>query len=103
MARDAEAAIALDDEWHLELIAACPNLVLIGLIEGIMLRTRRYELALLRERPNLSRSSADHDSILSALSARDLPAACAGLKANMESAQEPMIAWLTARQARAAA
>ena len=102
-ARDAESAIALDDAWHLELIDACPNRVLIGLIENMILRTRRYEVALLREQPNLIRASEDHDRILQALRAGDLPAACAGLKRNMRSADGPMIAWLTARRARAAA
>jgi DNA-binding GntR family transcriptional regulator len=102
-ATEAEAAIALDDEWHLELIAACPNRVLIELIENIILRTRRYEVALLRERPNLIRASEDHDRILAALRSGDLVEACAGLKRNMESANGPMIAWLTSRQARAAA
>jgi DNA-binding GntR family transcriptional regulator len=102
-ARDAETAIALDDEWHLELIEACPNRVLIGLIETMILRTRRYELALLRERPNQARAGEDHDGILEALRAGDLTAACAGLKRNMESGREPMVAWLAARSARAAA
>ena len=102
-ARDAEAAIALDDEWHLELIAACPNRVLVELIENMILRTRRYEVALLREQPNLIRASEDHDRILEALRAGDLPAACAGLKRNMQSANGPMIAWLTARRTRTAA
>jgi DNA-binding GntR family transcriptional regulator len=102
-ARDAESAIALDDEWHLELIAACPNKVLIELIEGVILRTRRYEVALLRDQPNLARASGDHDRILKALRSGDLAAACAGLKRNMQSGREPIIAWLTARNAKVAA
>jgi DNA-binding GntR family transcriptional regulator len=103
-ARDAEAAITLDDEWHLELIAACPNRVLVEMIESIMLRTRRYEVALLRERPNRLRAGGDHDQILAALRAGDLAAACAALKVNMQSGREPIVNWLTARaQAGAAA
>jgi DNA-binding GntR family transcriptional regulator len=94
---DAEHAIFLDDEWHLELIAACPNHVLIEMIEAMILRTRRYELALLRERPNRLRASDDHELILKALRAGDLEAACAALKSNMQSGREPIIAWLTAR------
>jgi DNA-binding GntR family transcriptional regulator len=96
-ARDAESAITLDDEWHLELIAACPNRVLVEMIESIIRRTRRYEVALLREQPNLLRATSDHDRILAALRARDLTEACAALKANMQSGREPIIAWLTAR------
>lgn len=96
-ARDAETAITLDDEWHLELIAACPNRVLVEMIESMMLRTRRYEVALLREHPNRLRAGDDHDQILNALRAGDLTAACAALKTNMQSGREPIVAWLTAR------
>jgi len=79
------------------LIAACPNRVLLDLIENLMLRTRRYEVALLREQPNRLRATGDHDRILAALRAGDLPAACAALKANMQSGREPIIAWLTSQ------
>jgi DNA-binding GntR family transcriptional regulator len=102
-ARDGETAIALDDEWHLALIAACPNRVLVEMIEGLMRRTRRYELALLRERRNLARATADHDAILAALRGGDLEAACAALEANMRSGREPVLSWLKARAAGAAA
>lgn len=95
--QDAEAAISLDDEWHRELIAPCPNRVLIEMIEAMILRTRRYEVALLRERPNRLRATDDHEQILAALRAGDLEAACAALKTNMQSGREPIIAWLTAR------
>src|SRR5262245_17043568 len=44
---DAAAALALDDEWHLELLAGCPNQVLLGLVKQFILRTRRYEIALM--------------------------------------------------------
>jgi DNA-binding GntR family transcriptional regulator len=96
-AGDAEDAISRDDEWHLELIAACPNRVLVELIENIMLRTRRYEAALLREQPNRLRASDDHDRILTALRAGDLEAACAALRTNMQSGREPILDWLRSR------
>ncbi len=94
---EAEAAITLDDRWHLELIGACPNRVLIEMIEAVALRTRRYELALLREQPNRQRAGDDHDRIMAALRAGALPEACAALKRNMQSGREPIRAWLTAR------
>jgi DNA-binding GntR family transcriptional regulator len=97
MARDGEAAIALDDEWHRELIAACPNRVLLEIIETITLRTRRYELALLREQPNRERSTQDHHRIIAALAAGDLDLACAALRANMQSGRAPILAWLSSR------
>jgi DNA-binding GntR family transcriptional regulator len=96
-ASDAEDAISRDDEWHLELIAACPNRVLVELIENMMLRTRRYEAALLREQPNRLRASDDHDRILAALRAGDLEAACAALRTNMQSGREPILDWLRSR------
>lgn len=98
-ARDPEAAIALDDAWHLELLADCPNRVLVELIQNIIRRTRRYELALMRETPNVLRASEDHARILAALRDRDLAAACAALKRNMQSGRAPIVEWLVARGA----
>ena len=96
--RDPEAAIALDDAWHLELLADCPNAMLMGLIEQFIWRTRRYELALMREKRNVKRAIRDHDDILKALRAGDFHAACASLKRNMESGKEPIVAWLKKRK-----
>lgn len=97
--RDPEAAIALDDAWHMELLADCPNCVLVELIENMILRTRRYELALMRETRNVLRSSEDHARILVALREGDLDAACAALKENMRSGRAPIVEWLVAREA----
>lgn len=97
--RTGPAAVALDDAWHLELVAACPNKVLIGMIENIILRTRRYELALMREAKNVATATADHSDILAALRVNDLNAACAALKHNMQTGKAPILAWLRARAA----
>ena len=99
-ARDADAVIALDDAWHLELIAACPNRVLLELIEQFIRRTRRYEVALMRERANVLGAGAAHDAILAALERGDLDAACAALKSNLQTGSEPIAAWLRTRQPR---
>jgi DNA-binding GntR family transcriptional regulator len=96
--RNAKTAIALDDEWHLTLIADCPNRVLIELIENIILRTRRYELVLLRESLNVARATSEHALILDALQAGDLDKACAALKQNMESGFAPIAEWLQQRE-----
>lgn len=95
--RDAEAAIALDDEWHFTLIEACPNKALVDLIHGVVLRTRRYELALMQEDKNGAAASEDHMRIMKALRVNDLEAACAWLKHNMQSGKAPIVAWLKAR------
>lgn len=90
-------AIEIDDAWHMELLADCPNKVLIELIENIIMRTRRYELALMREQKNVSTATGDHERIIAALKAGDLEAACAALKRNMQSGREPIVTWLKAR------
>lgn len=90
-------AITLDDQWHLELIGDCPNRVLIELIENNILRTRRYEMALMRESPNVMRATDAHARILKALRRGDLEGACAALKENMQSGFEPIEAWLKER------
>jgi DNA-binding GntR family transcriptional regulator len=99
-ARDADAIIDLDDAFHLELIAGCPNRVLLDLIEQFIRRTRRYEIALLREQAQLVTAHATHKTILAALRRRDLDAACAALKSNLQSGFEPIVAWLRAREAK---
>lgn len=98
-ARDAHAIIEFDDDWHLELVAECPNKVLIELIKQFSLRTRRYEIALMRERKNVSMTCAAHKSIIAALRRRDLEAACDALRTNLETGRGPIIEWLIARGA----
>ena len=95
--RSGVAAVELDDEWHLELVGACPNRVLIEMIENVIQRTRRYELALMREAKNVAVATTDHSDILSALRAGDLTEACSALKQNMSSGKAPMLEWLRAR------
>ncbi|HKG33317.1 MAG TPA: GntR family transcriptional regulator [Gemmatimonadales bacterium] len=97
-ARDPETLIARDDAWHLELLAACPNRVLVEFIENIMRRTHRYELAWMREAPNVARSGGGHARVIAALRAGDLAAACAALKQNMQVAHGPIIEWLRGRE-----
>lgn len=93
-------AIELDDAWHLELLADCPNKVLIELIQNMIVRTRRYELALMREQKHVSGATQEHEIILAALKAGDLAGACAALKQNMTSGRAPIAAWLKAREKR---
>jgi DNA-binding GntR family transcriptional regulator len=95
---DPEQAVRLDDEWHLELIAGCTNPILLGFIEQMIWRTRRYELALMRARANVERATGDHEAILARLEAGDLEGACAALKRNMESGMQPILDWLAARE-----
>lgn len=98
-ATDPAEAVRLDDEWHLSLIEGCGNPVLLGFIEQMMWRTRRYELGLMRSRGGIETATGGHDLILSALEAGDLDGACAALEENMRSGKQPILAWLEAREA----
>jgi len=98
-ARGADSAIALDDAWHRLLIADCPNQVLLGLIDQFIARTRRYELALMREGRNVAAAAVTHETIMAALAAGDLEATCAALRANLESGFDAIAAWLAERDA----
>jgi DNA-binding GntR family transcriptional regulator len=96
-AEDAEARIALDDRWHLELIAGCPNGVLLDLIRQFILRTRRYELALMRDRRNAAAAADTHRDIMAALRRADLDGACAALRDNLSTGFAPIAEWLRER------
>jgi DNA-binding GntR family transcriptional regulator len=99
-ADSAARRIALDNAWHLELVSACRNQVLVDLIRHFMARTRRYEAALLRERSNAQITVAEHKRILAALRADDIDSACTALRQNMESGRQPIIDRLRARSPR---
>lgn len=90
--------IRLDDEWHLDLIAACPNAVLLGLIRQFMMKTRRYELAFYRDDRNLATSIGNHGRVIMAAEAGDLDAAIEALRINMTSGIEPILTWLAKSQ-----
>lgn len=95
--RDAELAITLDDEWHLALLADCPNRILVGFIESVMRRTRRYELTLMREGAGRSGATRGHEEILGLLRKRNLEAACASLQSNMQHGRSHILDWLRSR------
>jgi DNA-binding GntR family transcriptional regulator len=95
--RDPEIVIALDDEWHLSLLADCPNRILVGFIENVMLRTRRYEIALMREASGPLGASRGHDDILKSLRAGDMDGACDHLERNMTGGRALILAWLRSR------
>lgn len=96
-AKSTSIAIELDNAWHLELLAACPNRVLIELIQQIIVRTNRYEHALFRETKNVWNAGNEHELIMAALRNDDLDTACALLKQNMQSGKAPIVEWLTNR------
>jgi DNA-binding GntR family transcriptional regulator len=95
---DADRIIDLDDEFHLLLIADCPNQILLDLIGDIIRRTRRYEVALMREQANVAVATENHRAILAALRRRDLEGAVAALRHNLQTGYAPIRAWLEERE-----
>ncbi len=94
---DVEACIQLDDVWHLKLLEHGSNQVLISLIQQMMSRTHRYELAYFRCCDGRRLANDDHQRIITALLEGDLFAACQALKANMTSGVSPIVEWLKNR------
>jgi DNA-binding GntR family transcriptional regulator len=97
-AKSPAAVVALDDQFHAELLAHCPNRVLLALIEQFQYRTRRYELALMRDRVNVLDTVRQHAAVLARLRRGDLRGACAALRKNMESGRAPIEAWLRKKE-----
>jgi DNA-binding GntR family transcriptional regulator len=97
-ATDPDTMVDLDDQWHLLLIDGCPNKVLLDLIRDFMRRTRRYELALMRERQPVEIATDTHVEIIAALRRSDLKAAVKILKRNLEAGREPIRRWLIERE-----
>ena len=90
--------IDLDDQWHLELLAHCPNPILLEQIQQFMGRTRPLEYAYMRAHPNIEVAVAEHQLILQALHGKDLPSAVQALQQNMGSAVPALIEWLQQRE-----
>lgn len=89
---------ALEDDWHLALIEPCLNPVLIELVDQLLARTRRYDLAFMRERPAAGRK-AWVSEVREHLLAGDLETACTSLRYQMDATAAPVIEWLEARPA----
>ncbi len=93
-AANASAAIDLDDAWHLELLADCPNRVLMDMVRNMIRRTRRYELAYLRDQRNFNNTVSEHAAVIDALRNGSMRSARAALRRNLTSGNEPILEWL---------
>lgn len=96
-AKDPTEAVRIDDQLHLELVADCPNPVLLELIQQFMWRTRRYELGLMKSRVDIKSAVARHERIFAALEAGDLELAARELEENMHG-ERPVLEWLAERE-----
>jgi DNA-binding GntR family transcriptional regulator len=101
-ADDVERAIRLDEAWYRELWADCANPVLVELIEHFMRRTRRYELAAMRERETLTTSSESKSEVIRLLRAGNLAAACKRVRKSLNDGAKPVLAWLAGKKAKPA-
>lgn len=98
-ARNAASAIRLDEDWHRELWADCPNPVLIELIEQFIRRTRRYELASMSRQRNVRKTAATKARIVETLREGRLTRACSMLRKSLMSGGTPVFEWLAERDA----
>jgi DNA-binding GntR family transcriptional regulator len=92
-----ELAVRLDDQWHFELLADA-NTILLGFIQQAIWRTRRYELAFMKGKPNVANAVDEHEEIIAALEKGDLDRACAALARNMSSGKGAIVQWLRERE-----
>jgi len=86
--------IDIDDAFHLAIVRGCNNPVMLRMIQDLMRRTRRYELAYFSSHAAVSLATDEHDAILAAIDANDLPAAIAALRTNLTSGFQPLHDWL---------
>lgn len=99
-ARPGADAVKADEHFHRLLIARCPNAVLVGVIDNLMARTRRYELALFRETEPVGCAANEHKHIIEALRNQQLNTAAQHLRNNLTSGKGPILDWLADRQDR---
>ena len=93
-----EEAVTADEAFHRYLIQHCPNRVLLDLIDNIMARTKRYELALFRNTSAQYLAGNTHIKIIDALRAQDLQSACGHLRDNLCEGKADIIDWLNSRK-----
>lgn len=97
-AESVASAIDLDEAWHRELWADCPNPVLIELIEQFIRRTRRYELASMRQ-PSIIRTTTESKArVIEALREGSLARACSRLRKSLMNGGIPVFEWLAERE-----
>lgn len=86
--------IRQDERWHLCLLAACPNRILLGHIENLHKLSRRYEFAYMGSGARVDPSFRQHGDIVAALRKGDLPSACKRLAENMTVGLPDVLNWL---------
>ncbi len=88
---DAARANELDSDWHATLLAACPNRLLLSMINELKLLTRRYELVFMGEKRSVYKSSRQHTNIVSALRSGSMARTCSSLRTHWSETTEHLL------------
>lgn len=90
-------AVLLDEQWHQELLADCPNPYLLKCIARARKDMQRYETLFFLERGTPENSAQEHDAIVDAVAAGELDKAGNMLALNCLNTIDEMRDWLENR------
>jgi DNA-binding GntR family transcriptional regulator len=91
---DVDRIVSLEEEWHRELLASCPNHRLRQIVANLWQVPRRYMRAYLREARRVSLSTQHHARIIEALRRGDRETAEARLRHHWERGVEELSRWM---------
>ena len=91
---DIDRIVSLEEEWHHELLAECPNRRLRQMIAGLWQVPRRYMRAYLRDARRVSLSTQHHARIIEALRRRDRETAEVRFRLHWDRGIEELSKWL---------
>ena len=80
--RDARERVLLDKWFHEKLLSHCPNRRLLRLIRQHRLLLKRHDFLLMQQDSFFAESGRQHDLMIDALKASELPRACELLEQN---------------------
>jgi DNA-binding GntR family transcriptional regulator len=91
---DVDRIVSLEEEWHHDLLAGCPNRRLRQMIAGLWQVPRRYMRAYLRDARRVSLSTQHHARIIEALRRDDREAAETRFRHHWDRGIEELSRWL---------
>jgi DNA-binding GntR family transcriptional regulator len=91
---DVDRIVSLEEEWHRELLAECPNHRLKQMIANLWQVPRRYMRAYLRDARRVSLSTQHHTRIIEALRRGDRETAEVRLRHHWERGMEELSRWM---------
>lgn len=90
-ARDPQRALALDTQWHEQLISRSQNRRLLATIAALRLGLKRYETVYMSDIRLIPESVAQHNAIIHALQEHDIDAAVRSLEDNWRFGMEVLL------------